>query len=466
MRTNRNRIMLALVIIVMLFLSACRVGNDRFELTNYVDGNIDTFRKRTGVQVENRSNGVYLLEDTIQLIAPKGNITSITLMNQAENFTLYKVGIGMSKSEVDQVLSEKFGREDLIKRNTENNSFTYTYLGGEHKLYVSFDMDTENVIEVSYYNNDMGNDSRDEAGIPYAGELLAMIGDVRVYYNEAMVYLNSVQVNYEAEYGKDIWNSVMFGNGITFGSLIKDEVMRQITELKIIRRKAEELGIYLAEDELAQVKAYAREHYEGLTNEDKERYYITEELLETVYADNVLAEKTFETVTINVDTRVPDIEAQQITVQHILISGITYNDEGDKVPLSTEDRLAAHEKVKALLEQAKNTDDFYAIAEANTDADIIEYTFGRGEGPKEFSATFEQAAFTLKTGEISDIISTDYGWHIIYSVTDFNRDATTQVKERIIEERRNKMFSELYSEWAMNYDVVVNSEAWKAIPFK
>jgi len=106
------------------------------------------------------------------------------------------------------------------------------------------------------------------------------------------------------------------------------------------------------------------------------------------------------------------------------------------------------------------------LAEANSEADNIEYTFGRGGGPTDYSVAFEQAAFTLRTGEVSDIISTDYGWHILYCVSDFNADATTQIKEKIIEQRRNEVFSKLYTEWSAEYDIVINSEAWDAVTYE
>jgi foldase protein PrsA len=367
---------------------------------------------------------------------------------------------------VDALLEESFGKEIAKTINSEKNVVTYTYLKNDKELYISYDVDKETVTELSYYVVDNSEKQDTEAQEQAnSGELMAMIGDSKVYYNEAMVYLKSAQQKYEKDYGNSIWSADILGNGETFGNMIKDEVMNQITELKIICAEAAKEGITLSEEELSDANSYAKEHFDGLKAEDIDRYLITEELLRKIYAENLLAEKVFETKTINVDTEVSDQDAKQITVQQILIYSVEYDADGKKIDLSAEEKADAYEKVQNLLEQAKTTDDFHSLAEANSEADTIEYTFGRGEGPKDYSAAFEKAAFTLKTGQVSDIISTDYGWHILYCVSDNNEDATIQKKEEIIDKRRSEMFADLYTEWSKEYDVIVNSEAWKAIPF-
>ena len=73
----------------------------------------------------------------------------------------------------------------------------------------------------------------------------------------------------------------------------------------------------MTDEEKEDAASYANEHYMGISDADRDRYLITRDLLERVYSDNILAEKVFETLTIDVDTNVPDIHAQQITVQHI-----------------------------------------------------------------------------------------------------------------------------------------------------
>lgn len=466
MKKSRKAFIALTALLCLTMLSACRAGKERYELTNYIGKSVSTFEKRSGTVLTEHGIGVYGMENVVQIMAPEKKVNAITLLAGAGEYKVLGITIGMSRTEVDALLADTFGAEIAKTANTEKNTVTYTYLKNNRELYITYDAEKETVTELSYYVVELadpeGEEAKDQAN---SGQLMMMIGDTKVYYNEAMVYLKSVQENYETEYGKNIWDADILGNGETFGKMIKDEVVDQITEIKVICAEAKKQGISLSEEELADANAYAKEHFEGLAPKDISRYLITEELLRKVYADNLLAEKAFETLTINVDTNVSDMEAKQITVQQLLIYGCDFDASGNQHELSGEEKAAAYEKVRNLWEQAKTTDDFYALAEANSESDTIEYTFGRGQGPKEFSPSFEQAAFTLKTGQVSDIITTDYGWHIIYCKSDNNEDATIQRKEEIIDQRRSELFAKLYGEWTTNYDVVVNSEAWDAITY-
>lgn len=406
------------------------------------------------------------MEDVVQVMVSGKDVSAVTLLKNAGNYSVFGVKVGMTKAKADALLVDTLGVEIAKTIDTEKNTATYSYLKDEKELYISYDNDNETVVELSYYKRDSSDHKGESVATMDSGELVATIGDTKVYYNEAMVYLKSTQEKYEADYGKGIWNADILGNGQTFGTMIKVEVINQITELKIIRAEAGKEGIILSEEELAGAATYAKEHYEGLKEEDISKYFITEELLQQVYSDHLLANKMFENLTINVDTEVPDEEAKQITVQDIFIYSVDVDLKGNKLDLNDEVKTAAFEKIKNLLIQAKDTEDFYALAEANTEVDTIEYTFGKGQGPEDYGDTFEQAALSLGTGQVSDIITTDTGWHIIYCVSDFNDDATTQVKENIIEERRNQMFSELYAEWSKDYKVVINDKVWDSVGFE
>jgi foldase protein PrsA len=465
-----SRILL-LIILILPVLTGCRVDESNYELINHRGKSIEAFEKKTKTKLTMSGNGVYILEGVLQLIAPKGNITSFTILEGIEgapNYKIYGVGIGMERAQAEPILVDTYGTEANKTIVSENNSITYTYRDEDSEMFVSYNIDSDTVTELSYYylKTEAETEPENDDELLNAGELIALVGDSRVYYNEAMVYLKSAQENYEVDYGKGIWDVDIFGDGKSFEKYIKDEVLKQIIQLRIIRDKANKEGISLTEEEQADAASFANEHFMGLSDSDIDRYMVTKELLQQVYSDNILAEKAFETITIDVDTNVSDVTARQITVQHILIYGTELDEEGNMVPLTREQRESAYGKINILLDKARSGEDFYTLAETNSEDEVIEYTFGRENGPEKFSNAFEQAAFTLKTGEISGLITTEYGWHIIYCVTDFNEEATTRVKEALIEERRINQFADRYSQWSSEYDVVINSDVWDAISLK
>lgn len=462
---NKKKLIVTLITLMgMLLLTACESATKKNELTNYIGKSVAALERKTGLTLEEQGTGVYKAENTVQVIALNKKITSITLMKNAGDFKVHGVGIGMTKTDADRLLLDIFGKEIAKTISADNKAVTYSYFKNEKELYITYSSDQETVLGLSYYVDNKKEE--DDAAVTNAGQMMLKIGSTKVYYNEAMVYLKSAQEKYEKNYGKDIWSADILGNGNTFGNMIKDEVIKQITELKIIREEAGKQSILLSEEEVAEANSYAKDHFKDLTAEDRAKYLITEELLQQVYCDNLLADKVFESLTINVDNEVSDAEAKQITVQDIFIANADLDPAGNATPMTAEEKQAAYEKAQGLAQTAKTSKDFYALAETNSQADTIEYTFGKGQAPKEYGSIFEQAALNLKKGQVSDLITTDNGWHIIYCVTDYNEDATTQVKEKIIEDRREDLFVGLYTEWAKKYDVVVNNEAWDSIEFE
>ena len=96
-----------------------------------------------------------------------------------------------------------------------------------------------------------------------------------------------------------------------------------------------------------------------------------------------------------------------VTVRHILI----------KVDAGADPKIdaAAKQKAEALLKQIKGGADFAALAKANSD-DPGSKEQGGELGMIQRGVTvppFEKAAFALEAGQISDVIKTQFGYHII-----------------------------------------------------
>ncbi|MCL2658321.1 MAG: SurA N-terminal domain-containing protein [Betaproteobacteria bacterium] len=116
-------------------------------------------------------------------------------------------------------------------------------------------------------------------------------------------------------------------------------------------------------------------------------------------------------------------------------------------------RAAAKEKVEALLKQVKaKPESFAELAKANSsDKGSAEKGgdlgfFGRGQMVK----PFEDAAFKLKPGEISGVVETDYGYHIIKleAIHGGALKSFDEVKQQIADELKHAAAAKKFTELA------------------
>lgn len=94
-----------------------------------------------------------------------------------------------------------------------------------------------------------------------------------------------------------------------------------------------------------------------------------------------------------------------VRARHILIS-----------PASEEevDRTAARDKIDAILEEVRAGGDFAALASVHSEGPSAERGGDLGFfGPGQMVLPFEQAAFALEPGEVSPVVETRFGYHII-----------------------------------------------------
>jgi peptidyl-prolyl cis-trans isomerase C len=86
-------------------------------------------------------------------------------------------------------------------------------------------------------------------------------------------------------------------------------------------------------------------------------------------------------------------------------------------------------KIAAILKRAKSGEDFAALAKQNSDDGSAQQGGDLGYFPKEkMVKEFADVAFALKTGEISDVVTTQFGVHII-KVTDRKPGGTVPLEE-------------------------------------
>jgi peptidyl-prolyl cis-trans isomerase C len=136
-----------------------------------------------------------------------------------------------------------------------------------------------------------------------------------------------------------------------------------------------------------------------------------------------------------------------VRASHILIKPDTSDPNIDP----NQAKAAARAKAEDLLKKIQNADDDFAtLAKANSACPSAARGGDLGLKPRgTWVGPFEEAAFKLKVGQVSDVVETRFGYHII-RVTD-HKDPTTmmfeQAKGEIINELTQKKRDEITKEY-------------------
>lgn len=275
---------------------------------------------------------------------------------------------------------------------------------------------------------------------------------------EIMVYLVNMQEQYESVYGKEIWQRDL--NGTTLAESVKDTVLANLAQVKAMNLLAQKHNVTLDEMEKQFAKEAAKEYYESLNETEIAVMQVDEELLAQMYEEYALANKVYEYIIKDINPEISDDEARTITVDYILIKTYTTDGTGAKIEYSVEDKQEARDLAEDILRQAKEEgSDFKELVLKYSEGDKGTYSFGKGETEE----GFEQAAFNLATGEISNLVETPSGFYIIKCLSTFDKDQTSANKVKIVEEKREEVFGEEYDAFAQGLTRDINEKLWESI---
>lgn len=164
---------------------------------------------------------------------------------------------------------------------------------------------------------------------------------------------------------------------------------------------------------------------------------ISEDTIRDVIEITIIREQIIEIVSSDVEE-----EAEHVWIRHILV-------EDEETANEVIDKLAAGEDFVDLAAE-------YSLDTSNKDngGDLDWFTRGSMVQP------FEEAAFNLEVGEISDPVQTDFGWHILESLgkDDLLLDPSAY------QQLRNQAYSDWITEKETIYQPIINDNWSKYVP--
>ena len=213
------------------------------------------------------------------------------------------------------------------------------------------------------------------------------------------------------------------GDGRSYAEVCFDFTLEAAKEYCLVEKWAKELGLTLTEEDDASIKeqvdAYEEEYgdfgfkYMGVTRETMEYLYT-----QFAYYDLLLDAAMVEGGSLSPDEetlRAYVEEAGLIKADHVLLAtkDLTTNE-----PLSEDEIQAKYQKAEEILAELQAAEDleatFKALAdEYSEDTGRTAYPDGYVFSEGDMVIEFENAAKALNAGEISGIVESDFGYHIL-----------------------------------------------------
>lgn len=257
----------------------------------------------------------------------------------------------------------------------------------------------------------------------------------------------------ESMYGSTIWDTEV-EEGVKYKDKFKDIMLDQMIDIEAVCEQARKEKLVPTKEEVDKAfndlkknidadKEYKNELKEMGIDDTYLRNQQEQDLIIQKYKENFdkNVKITDEEMKKYYDEHKKDYYKDEVKASHILIS--TVDDNGK--PLSEAKKKEAKKKAEEVLKKAKSGEEFSELAKEYSDdpgsaangGDLGYFTKGQMVQP------FEEAAFSLKPGEISGLVESEYGYHIIKVYDKIDKQLSfDEVKDQI----KNTLMENKYME--------------------
>ena len=249
-----------------------------------------------------------------------------------------------------------------------------------------------------------------------------------------------------------------------YAKQIRDKVIEETIRRHLLDQKVKEANIAITDEEvMSMVNEIASSQREPLSIEEFKKKMaeygqsfdeVKEEIRSGLARNKFMQAKWAGKINVTEDdarkyyeenTRQFEIP-EQVRASHILIKPELSDPNTDP----NEAKAKSRTKTEDLLKQLKDGADFAELAKAHSTCPSAPQGGDLGFFPRgQTTPAFENAAFELEIGQMSDIVETEYGYHII-KATD-HKDASTasfdQTKDNIVQQLTQKKQSDIAEEY-------------------
>ena len=258
--------------------------------------------------------------------------------------------------------------------------------------------------------------------------------------SQAMIVLANERNRYKEAYTASILTASVGDGGESFEEVLTDNVREYLEQVRLLCMMADERGITVTGQERDLIRELSETYYSMLSGEDLSYIGCSVEDVQTVYEDLFQATKLINELTKEAQSEISDSEAKVIEIQQIGTSDLR--------------------KALAILKLCKiDGADFATMASRYTETDTVTLKLMRGT----LGGLYEDTAFSLDEGEISNIIETGGMYYIIKCTDGYDEEATLERKSMLEDAINTSAFSEEYQSYKEEHNIRFAERFWRDV---
>jgi len=293
----------------------------------------------------------------------------------------------------------------------------------------------------------INTDSADTSDI-----IVARINNIEVkkdYFDEIF---NIFKIQQEEINGPEIWEHEV--NGRKYIDFAKETVLDYIINETILLENAADLGVTASEEQVDQEIKQIKKDFES--EEEFKEYIESQGLTEEYLRNNIRKTMILNNLSQEL-TKSVTVPEEELKSAYNEIKDSMYSVKASHILIED------YEEAKNILERVKAGEDFNKLA--------VEYSidpsakYNRGDlgyfSTGEMVPEFELAAFALEPGEVSDLVKTSYGYHIIKvedkKVLTFE-EVKPQLEQQMLPQYKNQFLSTYFSDLKSKTEIIIYKE--------
>lgn len=286
---------------------------------------------------------------------------------------------------------------------------------------------------------------------------LFRIEDESCSITEAKLFLVTQKNIYESSYGSEIWSSKLGGK--VFSSYVKSDIKEFLTRFKILKLMAEAYGSELSVDDTRYASMAAEELYASFTEDELKYINCTRDDVFGLFKDFRLIDAYLNEFTNDISLEISEDDARVITIHNIFVRTTKADEAGNVSSLSSDEKEKCYNKALEIYERLVNGSDFDTVAQEYNDSNQFEINLERNVMGEEF----DNVVFSLEEGQVSGIIESEYGYHIVKCIDSYNEELTALHKEELLYEYKSAYYEEAYDAFIQNVNAIFNEKIWDDI---